>query len=155
LNHGSTPISRNYKAGRNQKGHKTIFISAINSHVISLQVKWAELNKDQKSVLAPLAKEWDTLRPWQRDKMLDIARDYPKMGKEKQKRVTKRLHTWSRMTPYERENARQRYQKFHNLSPEKKAELRKKWAAHQQLPEAEREKRRKDSNDLLYDPSFE
>lgn len=119
------------------------------------QLKWAELTKAQQTVLAPLAKEWDTLLPWQRDKMLDIARDYPKMDAKKQARVSKRLHAWSRMTPYERENARERYQKFHNLSPEEKAELRKKWAEHQKLPEAEREKRRKDSNDSLYDPSFD
>ena len=37
-------------------------------------VSWAELNDSQKQVLNPLASEWDTLRPWQREKMLDIAR---------------------------------------------------------------------------------
>ncbi len=69
-------------------------------------VKWAQLTPEQKKVLAPLGAEWDTLRPWQREKMLDIARDYPKMDAKKQERVKQRLISWSRMTPYERENAR-------------------------------------------------
>jgi hypothetical protein len=117
------------------------------------QMTWAQLTVDQKKVLAPLGAEWDTLRPWQREKMLDIARDYPKMDAKKQARVKERLNTWSRMTPYERENARIRYQQFHSLSPEKKDELRKKWAEHQKLPESEREKLRQGS--FEYDPELD
>jgi len=113
----------------------------------SPQVTWAQLTEEQKKVLAPLGAEWDTLRPWQREKMLDIARDYPKMDAKKQERIKKRLNTWSRMTPYERENARQRYQQFYNLSPEKKDELRKKWAEHQKL--------KKGAGEFDYDPEFE
>jgi hypothetical protein len=119
------------------------------------QVKWAQLSKSQQDVLAPLASEWDSLRPWQREQMLDIARDYPKMDAQKQARIQKHLAAWSRMTPFERENARKRYQQFQNLSPEKKAELRKKWAEHQKLPEVEREKLRKESSDVYYDPDLE
>ena len=117
--------------------------------------KWVELTEQQQGVLSPLASEWDTLRPWQREKMLDIAKDYPKMDAKKQKRVKNRLNSWSRMTPYERENARKRFQHFHSLSPEKKQELRNKWAKYQKLPEAEREKRRKESGEVYYDPELE
>ena len=116
---------------------------------------WQQLSNDQRKVLAPLGSEWDTLRPWQREKMLDIAKDYPKMDAQKQQRVQKRLNSWSRMTPYERENARQRYQHFHSLSADKKDEVRKKWAEHQKLPETEREKLRKDSIDWDYEPEME
>jgi Protein of unknown function (DUF3106) len=111
------------------------------------QVMWTQLSDEQKKVLAPLSSEWDTLRPWQREKMLDIARDYPKMDAKKQERVQKRLNSWSRMTPYERENARQRYQQFHSLSPEKKDELRKKWAEHK--------KSKKESSEVDYDPELD
>ncbi|MFT7227907.1 MAG: phage-related tail protein [Methylophilaceae bacterium] len=117
--------------------------------------KWVELTEEQQVVLSPLATEWDTLRPWQREKMLDIAKDYPKVNAKKQKRVKDRLNSWSRMTPYERENARKRFQHFHSLSPEKKQELRNKWAEYQKLPEAEREKRRKESDEVYYDPELE
>ncbi|MGZ8271493.1 MAG: DUF3106 domain-containing protein [Methylophilus sp.] len=119
------------------------------------QVKWAELTVEQRKVLAPLGKEWDTLRPWQREKMLDIAKEYPKMDAEKQTRIQKRLIVWSRMTPFERENARKRYQQFHSLSSEKKDELRKKWIEHQKLPEVEREKLRKESSEIYYDPDLD
>lgn len=108
---------------------------------------WSELTDGERKVLAPLGAEWDTLRPWQREKMLDIAKDYPNMDVQKQQRVQNRLNSWSRMTPYERENARKRYQQFHALSDEKKAEVRKKWAEHKKLPEAEREQLRRDSID--------
>lgn len=116
---------------------------------------WAALSSDEQKVLTPLAKEWDTLRPWQREKMRDIAKDYPNMEPKKQERVQKRLNAWSRMTPYERENARKRYQQFNSLSPEKKEELRQKWAEHQKLPEAEREKRRQNSPDRDDDVSID
>ena len=99
---------------------------------------WVQLTEDQRKVLAPLGSQWDTLRPWQREKMLDIAHDYPKMDAQKQLLVQKRLHSWSRMTPYERENARKRYQEISALSADKKADVRKKWADYQKLPDAER-----------------
>ena len=116
---------------------------------------WSQLSDAERKVLAPLGTEWDTLRPWQREKMLDIAKDYPKMDAQKKQRVQKRLNSWSRMTPYERENARERYQHFHSLSSEKKDEVRKKWAEHQKLPETEREKLRKNSIDWGYAPDLE
>ena len=116
---------------------------------------WNQLSDDERKVLAPLGAEWDTLRPWQREKMLDIAKDYPKMDAQKKQRVQKRLISWSRMTPYERENARTRFQQFHSLSAEKKDEVRKKWAEHQKLPENEREKLRKDSTSWDYAPDLE
>jgi len=116
---------------------------------------WAQLTDDQRKILSALGGEWDTLRPWQRSKMLDIARDYPKMDAEKQLRVQRRLISWSRMTPYELENARIRYQNFHSLSAEKQADLRQKWTEHEKLPEAEREKLRKESPELYYDPDVD
>jgi hypothetical protein len=115
---------------------------------------WAQLTDEQRKVLTPLGGEWDSLRPWQREKMLDIARDYPKMDSKKQNRVQKRLNSWSRMTPYERENARKRYQQFHSLSADKKDEVRRKWSEHERLPESEREKLRKESP-VDYDPDLE
>jgi hypothetical protein len=114
-------------------------------------VSWTQLTDEQRKVLNPLASEWDTLRPWQREKMLDIAKDYPKMDAAKQTLVQKRLANWSKMTPYERENARKSHQQFQSLSPEKKNELRKKWMEYQKLPESERERLRAESPDVYKD----
>jgi hypothetical protein len=114
-------------------------------------VSWSQLTDVQQKVLSPLASEWDTLRPWQREKMLDIARDYPKMDATKQTLVQKRLDNWSRMTPYERENARKSHQQFQSLSAEKKNELRKKWTEYQKLPESERARLRAESPDIYKD----
>lgn len=113
-----------------------------------IQPKWAELSEAQRSVLSPLAADWDTLRPWQKEKMLDIAHDYPKMSAQRQALIQKRLSIWSRMTPFERENARKRHQQYQALPPEKKAEIRKKWQIYQNLPESEREAYQKQHPDL-------
>lgn len=91
------------------------------------QLSWAQLSNEQKTILAALGAEWDTLRPWQREKMLDIANQYPKLDAQQQLRVQRQLLKWSRMTPFERENARKRYQQFQSLSPEKKQALIEKW----------------------------
>lgn len=132
-----------------------VFLSALLLSSVAFAdeatLTWAQLNDAQRQVLNPLASEWDTLRPWQREKMLDIARDYPKMSEAKQDLVQKRLANWSRMTPYERENARKSHQQFQSLSADKKSELRKKWMEYQKLPESERARLRAESPDTYTD----
>jgi hypothetical protein len=118
-------------------------------------VTWVQLTEAQRRVLNPLALEWDTLRPWQREKMLDIARDYPKMSTKKQALVQERLSNWSRMTPYERENARKRHQQFQSLPEDKKNELGKKWQEYQKLPETERARLRSESPDAYSDADLD
>lgn len=118
-------------------------------------VAWSQLNAEQRKVLNPLASEWDTLRPWQREKMLDIAKDYPKMSADKQALVQKRLSNWSRMTPYERENARKKHMQFQSLTNDKKNELRKKWLEYQKLSETERAKLRAESPENYSDAVLE
>jgi hypothetical protein len=128
-----------------------ILVTSFTAHAEDENVSWAQLSNEQRQVLNPLASEWDTLRPWQREKMLSIARDYPKMSADKQALVQKRLSNWSRMTPYERENARKKYQQFQALSEEKKSELRKKWKEYQKLSESERSRLRAESPETYTD----
>lgn len=103
---------------------------------------WSQLTEQQQTVLKPLAKEWDSLRRWQRAKMLDIAKDFTKMSASQQALVQQRLTQWSRMTPYEREQARKYHQQFEALSAEEQAAIKKQWQAYEKLPEAERAKLR-------------
>lgn len=128
-----------------------IFFSSASAQAEDENVSWLQLSNEQRQVLNPLASEWDTLRPWQREKMLSIARDYPKMSADKQALVQKRLSNWSRMTPYERENARKKYQQFQALSADKKNELRKQWKEYQQLSESERARLRAESPETYTD----
>jgi hypothetical protein len=128
-----------------------VLLFAGTARAEDVNVSWAQLNAEQRQVLKPLAAEWDTLRPWQRERMLDIARDYPKMSASKQNLVQQRLSNWSRMTPYERENARKRHQQFQSLPADKKSELRKKWMEYQQLSTAERARLSRESPDTYTD----
>jgi hypothetical protein len=116
-----------------------LLCAALGAHAEN-EPRWAQLTDEQRQVLSPLSAEWDNLRPWQREKMLDIARDYPRMSREQQQRVQRRLSDWSRLTPYEREGARKQYQQFQSLPPEKQEELRRKWREYHKLSEAERQK---------------
>lgn len=105
----------------------------------SVTTSWAELSSEQKTILAALGAEWDRLRPWQREKMLDIARAYPKLDEQQQLRVQRQLLKWSRMTPFEREVARKRYQQFQSLSPEHRQAIKDKWKAHRKATEPDAE----------------
>ncbi len=134
-------------------------IGAIENNVANnpavKQKTWAELTDEQKKVLAPLGAEWDTLRPWQREKMLDIAQDYPRMDVKKQARIQKRLNSWSRMTPYERENARKRYQHFHSLTAQQQDEVRKRWKEHAKQSNQKLDKLEQEYNASDYDPDLD
>jgi predicted Fe-S protein YdhL (DUF1289 family) len=136
---GSGGLSMHASAADHDSGQRWLAMADIGAIKNDLSpadpaanVTWSHLTDQQRAVLSPLGGEWDTLRPWQREKMLDIAKEYPKMDAQKQQRIQHQLVKWSRMTPYERENARKRYQQFQSLSPEKKDVLRKQWKEHKQ-----------------------
>ena len=40
--------------------------TSLNDDANVSKKKWVELTEQEQKVLAPLATEWDTLRPWQR-----------------------------------------------------------------------------------------
>ncbi len=107
------------------------------------QVKWAQLTQHQRTVLKPLEKEWDSLRPWQSEKMLQIAQDFQGMSADQQARVQLRLTKWSRMTPYERDQARKYHQQFKTMSDENQEAFIKQWELYESLTEAQKEELRK------------
>ena len=103
---------------------------------------WAELTQDQKTTLAPLSEDWDTLNAQRKRKWLGIAKRYPKMKPDEQSNVQRRMQDWAKLTAEQRTSARQRFKSISKLPPEKKLVLRDKWEEYQQLPEDERQKLR-------------
>ena len=100
--------------------------------------QWASLNVDQQQALAPLAVEWDKLSKPHKTKWLGIAKRYPAMNPEEQKRVQMRMQKWAKLTPLQRDQAREQYRSIGKLAPDRREELRRHWAEYQALPPHEK-----------------
>ena len=100
--------------------------------------QWATLTADQQQILTPLSGEWNRLSREHKMKWLGIAKRYPKMKAEEQKRVQSRMQSWAKLTPEQRWQAREQYRSIGKLAPDRRAELRRQWAEYQALPPQEK-----------------
>ncbi len=108
------------------------------------QPRWVALSAQQKTVLAPLAADWDAMESYRRKKWLGIAQRFPTMSGEEQLRVQAQMQEWAKLTPEQRRQAREKYQSMSQLPTEKQQELRQelkqKWEEYSNLPEEEKQK---------------
>jgi len=102
--------------------------------------QWASLTVEQQQVLAPLAGDWDKrLTKEQKVKWVGIAKRYPAMKPEEQKRVQARMQKWAKLTPEQRWQAREQYRSIGKMAPDRqREELRRYWAEYQALPPEEK-----------------
>ncbi|MEO8143483.1 MAG: DUF3106 domain-containing protein [Betaproteobacteria bacterium] len=101
--------------------------------------QWATLTADQQTALAPLAGEWNRLSLPHKTKWLGIAKRYPAMKPEEQKRARERMQRWAKLTPEQRWQAREQYRNIGKLAPDhRREELRRYWAEYQALPPHEK-----------------
>ena len=100
--------------------------------------QWAALTADQQQALSPLAGEWNKLSVPHKTKWLGIAKRYPAMKAEEQKRVQTRMQNWAKLTPEQRDQAREQYRNIAKVAPDRRVELRKYWADYQALPPHEK-----------------
>ena len=101
--------------------------------------EWASLTADQQQALAPLSAEWNKLSLPHKTKWLGIAKRYPAMKPEEQKRVQERMHSWTKLTPEQRWQAREQYRSIAKIAPDRRREeLRRYWAEYQALPPEEK-----------------
>ena len=82
------------------------------------QAAWAQLSAQQKVILAPLAKEWDSLENIRKKKWLAIAERYPAMKQDDQQRMQDRMREWAGLSPLERSKVRDTYKDFKQLPAE-------------------------------------
>lgn len=106
------------------------------------QPAWSQLNSQQKSVLSPLAKEWDNLENIRKKKWLGIADRYPSMKPDEQLRMQQRMRDWAVLTPEQRTRARDTFKDFNQLPPEQKQVVKQKWEAYANLPPEDQQKAR-------------
>lgn len=96
---------------------------------------WSTLNAQQRGVLAPLEREWQSIDPTRKAKWLEVATRFPSMPMPERQRVQERMADWARMTPAERGRARLTFQESKQLSP---SEKQRRWDAYQALPDDRR-----------------
>lgn len=118
------------------------------------QPAWAQLSTQQKAILAPLAKDWDSLENIRKKKWLGIAERYPAMKQDDQQRMQDRMREWAGLSPLERSKVRDTYKDFKQLPAEQKQVVKQKWQAYSNLPPEERQRLRESgkSSKLLSSP---
>jgi len=104
------------------------------------QPGWRELSVAQRTILAPLGNEWDSLENYRKKKWLLIIERFPKMSADEQRRVQDRMREWTRMTPEQRAQVRDSYKEFNQLPQDKRQALKEKWEAYSNLPPEEKER---------------
>lgn len=119
-----------------------LWLAAPLGHAITVtplsQPSWIELTTEQRSILAPLATEWDKMEGFRRKKWIGIAKRYPSMSVDEQARVQRRMIEWAKLTPDERKRARDKYLALQKAAPEQKESVKLKWQEYKELPESER-----------------
>ena len=71
-----------------------------------VQPLWSDLTPVQQQVLAPFSEQWNGLPVTEKQAWADLARRFPKMKADEQKRVEKRIAEWAALTPDQRRLAR-------------------------------------------------
>lgn len=104
------------------------------------QPGWNLLGPQQKSILAPLASEWDKIDNMRRKKWLGIAERYPSMKPDEQRRVQDRMREWANLAPEQRAKIRDSYKEFNQLPTEQKQVVKQKWEAYSNLPPEEKQR---------------
>jgi len=104
------------------------------------QPGWSSLSPQQKTILAPLAGEWDKMENIRRKKWLGVAERYPGMKTEEQQRIQDRMRDWAALTPEQRAKTRDSYKEFSQLPSEQKAVVKQKWEAYSNLSPEEKQR---------------
>jgi len=102
------------------------------------QPAWKALTVNQRTILAPLAGDWDQMENFRKKKWLGIADRYPRMSAEEQQRMQQRMREWAALTPEQRAKIRSSYKDYQKLTPEQKAAVEKKWQRYSNLPDEEK-----------------
>ncbi|MDA8382216.1 MAG: DUF3106 domain-containing protein [Betaproteobacteria bacterium] len=103
-------------------------------------LSWYSLTPQQRTVLAPVSREWNGLPLKLRRSFVVVANRYPRMSPEQQEHVRANLIAWSRLTPQQRALARKNYERLRRLTPAQRRALKLKWLRrHRELLRERRE----------------
>lgn len=96
---------------------------------------WTALSTSEQQALAPLASEWDKLKPDSKKKWLTISKRYAAMKPTEQTRLQERMRDWVKLTPDQRRIVRENYARANKLDTEQRA---RRWQQYQQLSDEQK-----------------
>jgi hypothetical protein len=106
------------------------------------QPGWTALTPEQKTILAPLEKEWGQMDAFRRKKWIGIAQRFPDMTALEQASMQRNMREWARLAPEERKIAREKYKSLKRISPEERQVVKQKWEEYSTLTDEEKERLR-------------
>jgi hypothetical protein len=106
------------------------------------QPGWTALTPEQKTILAPLEKEWAQMDAFRRKKWIGIAQRFPDMMPLEQASMQRNMREWAKLAPEERRIAREKYKSLKRISPEQRQLVKQKWEEYSTLTEEEKERLR-------------
>ena len=98
---------------------------------------WRALDAEQRDALEPLAKLWPRLRPEHQRKWIALVHNFNRMSPDEQSILQERMAEWARLTPAQRTQARLNFGEVRRVPADEK---RAKWEEYQALPAEERER---------------
>ncbi len=107
------------------------------------QPGWVALTPEQRTILAPLEKDWAGMDAFRRKKWLGIAQRYPTMSPVEQVSMQRNMWEWARLAPEDRKVAREKYKTLKQFAPEERQVVRQKWEEYSTLTDEEKERLRK------------
>ncbi|MDQ6627692.1 MAG: DUF3106 domain-containing protein [Pseudomonadota bacterium] len=100
-------------------------------------IRWSNLSAAQRTVLAPLEREWPSITASRKLKWIAIAGRFHTLPPAEQTRISQRMTEWVRLTPAERGEVRLRFQESRDVpAPDRSA----RWEAYQKLAPGEKQK---------------
>ncbi|MDP2108646.1 MAG: DUF3106 domain-containing protein [Rhodocyclaceae bacterium] len=109
------------------------------------QPNWSVLSTEQKTILAPLAAEWEAMESFRRKKWLGIAQRYPGMSPEEQASVQRNMKEWARLAPAERKAAREKFKALQQYPVEERLAVKQKWDEYSTLSQEKRDRLKKEA----------
>ena len=107
---------------------------------------WTELSAEQKQILAPLARDWNSLDLQRQTKWLLIAQRYGSFTPDEKARMQERMKEWAHLSPNDRKLARDSFTSVQKVPAEQrgtvKDNIRQQWYEYQSLAESEKERLR-------------
>ncbi len=101
--------------------------TAVEAGPRHAMASWRHLTSEQQAILQPLRERWDRMHYKQRERLLGLVAQVPKMSVLERERFENRLPQWASLSRSQRVLTRKRYLAFSRLPEERKAELRKQW----------------------------
>ncbi len=127
--------------------------SQTGTFLSDAQPRWKQLNAQQRTALAPLAREWNGLSDNSKEKWLGIAQRFARMSDIEQARMQDRMRDWVLLTPAQRDLARIQYKQLHAGSSEQQKQLEEKWREYSALPEEEKQRLRAGGRPVVKAPA--